>query len=173
MNRNKLMVCGLIAVIAILSVGMVMGAPDSKKVDTKLKIKFDSPLHEGDIIKFKLTDAKKAPISNKTLNVRITDENGKSDYYSVVTSQYGNGKLKLDKGAGEYVVKCRFAGDKNYTLSKKIQKITVEEEEEDYYDSGAFYSEQAGRTIYTGEVQEGPDGCWYEHVGNNEWVRVG
>ena len=40
------------------------------------------------------------------------------------------------------------------------------------YDSGAFYSEQAGRTIYTGEVQLAPDDHHWKHLGNNEWVRI-
>ena len=39
-------------------------------------------------------------------------------------------------------------------------------------DDGAFYSEQAGRTIYTGEVQLGPDDHYWKHLGNNEWVMI-
>lgn len=169
MNKNKLMIGALIVLIAVLSVGMVMGVSDSK-VNTKLKIKADSPIHEGDIIKVKLTDVKNNPIANKTINITITDEDNDSSNYTVVTSTYGNGKLKVDKGAGEYKVKCKFAGDNKYKASKKTKEITVEEEEDN--DDGAFYSEQAGRVIYTGEVQEGPDGNWYQHVGYNEWVQV-
>lgn len=40
------------------------------------------------------------------------------------------------------------------------------------YDSGAFYSEQSGRTIYTGEIQDGPDGHKWKHLGNNQWVKI-
>ena len=38
-------------------------------------------------------------------------------------------------------------------------------------DKGAFYSQQAGKTIYTGEVQLAPDGHYWKHMGNNEWVK--
>lgn len=39
-------------------------------------------------------------------------------------------------------------------------------------DAGAFYSEQEGRIIRTGEIHEGPDGKKYEHLGNNQWAEV-
>lgn len=40
------------------------------------------------------------------------------------------------------------------------------------YDSGAFYSAQSGRTIYTGEIHDGPDGHKWKHLGNNKWVKI-
>ena len=40
------------------------------------------------------------------------------------------------------------------------------------YDSGAFYSAQEGRTIYTGEIHDAPDGHQYKHLGNNEWEKI-
>lgn len=173
MNRRKLVFVGLLFLIAILSVGMVMGVSDSKKTATKLKIKVSSPVHDGDKIKIKLVDSKNKPIANKKVKVSVRDEDNNVNYYTVKTTSYGNAKLKLDKGEGVYKIKCKFVGDDKYKPAKKTKKVTVEAEEEEYdYDEGAFYSQQAGRTIYTGEVQEGPDGNWYQHVGYNEWVRI-
>lgn len=39
-------------------------------------------------------------------------------------------------------------------------------------DSGAFYSAQEGRIIYTGEIHDAPDGHQYKHLGNNEWEKI-
>ena len=171
MNRNRLVFAGLLILIAVLSVGMVMAVSDTNKTATKLTIKAKSPIHEGDKIKIKLTDVNNTPISNQTVKVTITDKEKNSYKYSVVTNKKGVAKLKLDKGEGKYKIKCKFRGNDKYNATQKTKKITVEEEESDD-DPGAFYSEQAGRVIYTGEVQEGPDGNWYQHVGYNEWVQV-
>ena len=182
MKRSKLIFAGLILIVAILSVGMVMGVSDSNKTDTKLKIKVKSPVYEGKIkvkspvyegdkVKITLIDVNNTTIANKTIKITLKDEDNEKYTYSIVTNKKGVAKLKLDKGPGEYKIKCKFKGDDKYNPCNKTKKITIEEEESDY-DEGAFYSGQAGRTIYTGEVQEGPDGNWYQHVGYNEWVRI-
>ena len=171
MNRSKLIFAGLILIVSILSVGMVMGVSDSNKTDTKLKIKVKSPVHEGDKVKITLTDLNNTTIANKTIKITLKDEDNEKYTYSIVTNKKGVAKLELDRGAGEYKIKCKFKGDDKYNSCNKTRKITIEAEESDY-DEGAFYSEQAGRTIYYGEIQEGPDGNWYQHVGDNEWVRV-
>ena len=129
MKRSKLILAGLILIVAILSVGMVMGVSDSNKTDTKLKIKVKSPVYEGDKVKITLIDVNNTTIANKTIKITLKDEDNEKYTYSIVTNKKGVAKL-------------------------------------------AFYSGQAGRTIYTGEVQEGPDGNWYQHVGYNEWVRI-
>lgn len=40
-------------------------------------------------------------------------------------------------------------------------------------DPGACYNEQAGRTIYTGEIFEDESGYKIRHLGNNEWESLG
>ena len=60
MKRSKLILAGLILIVAILSVGMVMGVSDSNKTDTKLKIKVKSPVYEGDKVKITLIDVNNA-----------------------------------------------------------------------------------------------------------------
>ncbi|WP_462315342.1 hypothetical protein [Methanobrevibacter sp.] len=175
MNKKRIIFGGAIAIIAILSVGMVMAVSDTNKTATKISINAKSPVHEGDKIKIKLTDVNNTPIPKQTVHVRITDEDNTAYWSSVKTSKKGVAYLDLDKVPGEYNVKCKFKGNDKYNSSFKIEKITVEgyeEEIEDNDDSGAYYSEQAGDVIYTGEVHEGPDGNWYMHVGDNEWIRI-
>ena len=174
MNRNKVIFGGAIAIIAILSVGMVMAVSDTNKTATKLTIKAKSPIHEGDKIKIRLADANNTPISKQNVSVKIEDADKKPTWYSVVTNKNGVAKLKLDKGPGNYKIKCKFKGNDKYNGTYESKKITIEEivEETEEEDPGAFYSEQAQDTIYSGEVQEGPDGNWYMHVGDNEWIRI-
>ena len=128
MDRNKLIIAGLIVVIVILAIGVFMAMPGTAKENTKLTVKAESPIHEGDTINIKLTDGNNTPIANQTVNVTITDKNNASSYYSVVTNAKGVGKLKLDKSEGKYSVHCVYAGNDKYNGNDTSKKITVEKE---------------------------------------------
>ena len=181
MEKNKLLIIGLIVVIAILAVGIFMAFSDNAKMDTKLKIKAETPIHEGDTIKVKLTDLNNTPIANQTVNITITDKDNTSSYYSVVTNAKGVGKLKLEKGVGKYKINCTYGGNENYTGNTIIKKIKIEEEvveeaqsssyssSDDYVyspqhgryvkSSGEWRSDQSGNDVYT---YQGDDGVLYE-----------
>ena len=183
MEKNKLMIVGLIIVIAILAVGIFMALSNHEKMDTKLTIKVDSPVHEGDYIKVKLMDLNKTPIANQTVNITITDKDNASTYYSVVTNAKGVGKLKLEKGVGSYRINCSYAGNENYTGNSTVKKIKIEKEvvetqtassssqynSDDYVysaqgdkyvkKSGQWGSDSQGNSVYT---YQGSDGVIYE-----------
>ncbi|MBE6508098.1 MAG: hypothetical protein E7Z77_01660 [Methanobrevibacter sp.] len=182
MDRNMIMIVALIAVIAALLVGIFAMMPNMTKQDTKLTFESNATLTEGDSIKIKLTDANGTAIANQTVNVTVTDKNNTCDYHSVVTDGDGVGKLKLDKDSGEYAVTISYGGNDKYNGCNASEKITVKEEvveaqpaststTSSSYDSGAFYSPQAGRVIYTGEVLDSPGGL-HRHLGNNVWEPV-
>ena len=98
------------------------------KIDTKLTIKSNSTLYEGDSIKVKLTDLNGTAIVNQTINITITDGDNACSYYSVVTNEKGVGKLKLDKDVGNYTVNCTYTGNDIYAGNNTTKKITIEEE---------------------------------------------
>ena len=182
MDKNKIIILTLIVIIVALLVGIFATMPNFSKEDTKLRIATNSTITEGDYIKVKLTDLNKTPIANQTVNITIIDKDNSSSYYSAVTNDKGVAKLKSDKDAGEYGVKATYGGNNIYTESNATKNITIKEEvveaqlsstdsSSSNYDSGAFYSPQAGRVIYTGEVLDGPAGL-HRHLGNNKWEPV-
>ena len=59
----------------------------------------------------------------------------------------------------------------NTTIKENSQPVQKSQQKQSSnHDEGAFYSEQSGRVVSTGEVQENPDGSYWKHTGNNHWV---
>lgn len=179
-NIKRIMAIAFIVIAVSLLLTAVAAWPDFGKKDTKLKFKTESPITQGDAIKIKLKDVDGNPLANKTVNITVKCSHGFEKNYSVITNKNGNAKLKLKIEPDEYQVCCTFEGDDGLNASSANRTFTIEEDSSDVqtesttsdYDPGAFYSAQAGRTIYTGEVQEGPDGHTWKHLGYNEWVKI-
>ncbi len=127
MDKNKIMIIVLIAIIAALLVGIFAMMPNTNKQDAKLTFKSDSSLEEGSPLKIKLIDANGTAISNQTVNVTITDDDSSNSYYSVVTSEKGIGKLNLDKSPGKYNVTISYGGNDQYNGCNATKKIKIEE----------------------------------------------
>lgn len=178
MEKNKLIVMVLIAVIAVLIIGLAVVMPNYGKEKANITIQSNDTISQGDSIKIELSDVNGTPIENETVNVTLTDENGTEEVkVAVVTDDEGIAEVEVeDEDAGNYTVECTFEGNDNFTENTTSQEIEIVEEvvedtSEDV-DYGAFYSAQEGRIIYTGEIHDGPDGHRYRHLGYNEWEMV-
>ena len=183
MDRNKIIILALIAVIAVLIIGLAVVMPGFGKEKANVTIKSNDTISQGESIEIELTDVNGTPIENETVNVTLTDENGTEEIRVIaVTDDEGVAEVEVDEDqeTGNYTVECTFEGNENFTENTTVQEIEIVEEtaEEDVsdtsddYDPGAFYSEQEGRVIYTGEIHGGPDGHRYLHLGYNEWEMV-
>lgn len=139
MDKNKLIIIALVAIIIILAAALFATNYHAKE-DTELKITGNSTFYEGDSIKVKLTDLNGTPISNQTINVTITDKDNTNSYYSVVTNEKGVGKLKLEKDVGNYTVNCTYGGNDKYNGNITSKKITIEEEVVEAQTSSSSYS---------------------------------
>lgn len=171
MEKNRILIVVIIAVIAILAIGIFMGMSNTHKIDTNLTINADSPIYEGDSIKIKLTDLNNTPISNQTVNVTITDKDNTSEYYSVVTNAKGVAKLKLDKDKGKYKINCTYGGNENYTGNSTVKKIKIEKEVVEAQTSSSSSSSSSGSDGYTYSAQKGGyvknSGQWSSDSGGN------
>ena len=177
MDKNKIIIIALIVVIAILIIGLVAIMPNFGKEKSNITIKSNDTISQGESIKIKLTDVNGTPIDNETVNVTIKDENGTVEKKVAVTNKKGVAKLKVDEDPGNYTVDVTFTGNDNFTENSTTQNVEVkaeivDSEPSEDNDSGAFYSAQEGRIIYTGEIHDAPDGNRYKHLGYNEWVQV-
>lgn len=150
------------------------------KQATQLNITNDDTIHPGDKITIKLTKDDGKAIANATVNITITNDDGLNETKKATTNKNGMIGFKFNKDVGSYIINCTYAGDDDNEASNATKKVTVENEEtyddsddsDSYYDYGAFYSDQYGGMVYTGEIHEGPDGNLYRHLGYNEWEIV-
>lgn len=183
MEKNKILIIALIAVMAVLIIGLAVVMPGYGKEKANITIKSNDTVSQGESIEIELTDVNGTPIENETVNVTLTDENGTEDVkVAVLTDDDGVAQVEIDEKdelVGNYTVECTFEGNDNFTEETTTQEIEIVEDAVDDIedtsgdvDYGAFYSEQAGRIIYTGEIHDGPDGNRYRHLGYNEWELV-
>lgn len=175
-NRNIIII--LVAVVIVLAVvaGAMFLQSSNAKEPTKIKITSDKEQYEKDSkLSIELKDLNKTPISKEIVNVTITDKKGKVVVDDVVkTNSKGKAKLDLDLKKGKYKVNVTYGGNENYTGNSTTQKLNIKEKvvqaekSTPSNDPGAYYSRQAMRTIYTGEVLNTPGGPM-RHLGNNKW----
>lgn len=125
MNKNNLIIFGLVIVIVALLAGIGVSMMTPAKVDVKLTIVSNETINEDDNVDIKLTDINDTPISNETVNITITDENGTSDYHSVVTNYEGVGSLKMDKEKGKYNITLKYGGNDKYNGGNITKKLTI------------------------------------------------
>ena len=179
-NKNIIIILIVIIVILAAAIGFTVLKPMHAKEPTKVKITSDKEQDEGGKLSIQLTDLNKTALSKEIVNVTITDSKGKVVVDDVVkTNSEGNASLDLDLKKGKYNVTVSYGGNENYTGNNTTQKLTINEKvaeaepsssssSSSNYDSGAYYSRQAGRTIYTGEILDSPGGKM-RHLGNNKW----
>ncbi len=178
-NKNIIIILLVIIIILIAAIGFTLLNPLNAKEPIKIRITSDKEQNEGGTLTIKLTDLNKTPISKEKVNITITNSKGKVVAKDVVkTNSKGKAKLDLDLKKGKYKVNATYGGNENYTGNSTTQKLTIKEEvvqaePAQNSDPGAFYSAQAGRVIYTGEIQpNAPDGHTWKHLGYNQWVKI-
>lgn len=128
-------------------------------------------------------DFENKSIVNGSIDLTILDNAHKVVFnQSVKTNRNGEASLQLvNISEGNYTVKITFNGNDRYNNCSLTHNLELKDHHVDAIstdsdtsnvDSGAFYSAQFGRTIYTGEIQLAPDDHHWKHMGNNRWVRI-
>lgn len=154
MEKNNIIILLLVIVIIALLVGIAAVMLNVSKEDSVLAFKSESILTEGDSINVCLSDAKGNPIANQTVNITITDKDNSNSHYSVVTNEKGVAVLKLDKGAGEYVVAISYDGNDRYAPSNATQKLTVKQKETIEAESSTTSESSSPQTYKSGLTDE-------------------
>ena len=150
-DKKLLIICiSVILVVAIIAAAFV--AYSNMKEDSKIAITSNKTLYNGSSLSIKLTDLNKTPISNGTINVTITDKNGKEVIKETIKSNSkGVAKLKLKLKKGKYTVNASFEGNDNYTGNSSTQKLTIKEAVAKVESSGSSSSYSSGNNL------EGPE----------------
>ena len=129
MSNQKTIIAILCIIIAILIVCVAMLSIQMLKEESKLAIS-DKTIAEGDSIVVVLTDAQGIGLSNATVNIKLTNEEGVTTDKDVTTNSKGKAKLKIEE-SGKYTVECSFNGDGKYSAcsisdSVEVKKATTE-----------------------------------------------
>ena len=183
-NKNIIIILIVIIVVVAAAIGFTMFNPMHAKEPTKVKITSDKEQYEGGELSIQLTDLNKTPLSKEVVNITITNSKGEVVFDNVEkTDSKGKAKIDLDLKKGKYNVTVTYGGNENYTGNTTTQKLTIKEKvveaesasssssSSSNYDPGAFYSRQAEKTIYTGQVMDTPAGKM-RHLGNDKWEPV-
>ena len=129
MSNQKTIIAILCIIIAILIVCVAMLSIQMLKEESKLAIS-DKTIAEGDSIVVVLTDAQGIGLSNATVKIKLTNEEGVTTDKDVTTNSKGKAKLKIEE-SGKYTVECSFNGDGKYSAcsisdSVEVEKATTE-----------------------------------------------
>ena len=143
MNKNYLGIIILIIIIILLSVGLL--SFNHAKFDSKISIKSNSTIYEGDSVIIELTDLNNTPLVNKTVNINISSSNESSNITSKITNDKGIIKLEFNS-TGDYNINCTFVGDENYTGNSTVMDIAVKENTETDYSYSNSFSSSGGRS---------------------------
>lgn len=122
-NKNIIMMLVVIIVVLAAAVG-VMFSQQMAKEKSNLKIA-DKKINVGDSLVVKLTDSQGNPISNQTVNIKLTYKNGTAIDKKTATNSKGKAKFMMEE-KGKYSVECRFDGNDKYASSSITDNITVE-----------------------------------------------
>ena len=129
MSNQKTIIAILCIIIAILIVCVAMLSIQMLKEESKLAIS-DKTIAEGDSIVVVLTDAQGIGLSNATVKIKLTNEEGVTTDKDVTTNSKGKAKLKIEE-SGKYTAECSFNGDGKYSAcsisdSVEVEKATTE-----------------------------------------------
>ncbi|WP_458452915.1 hypothetical protein [Methanobrevibacter sp.] len=147
MSNQKTIIAVLCIVIAILIVCVAMLSIPILKEESRLLIP-DDTMDAGDSLVVVLADKEAIGLSDATINIKLTDEDGVTIDEDITTDSKGKAKLKVEE-AGKYSVECTFDGEGKYAASslsdnikvKKVSTKTVSEKKTSNFDSVSGLSE--------------------------------
>ena len=122
--ENKNIIMMLVVIIVVLAAVVGVMSQQMAKEKSNLKIA-DKKVNVGDSLVVKLTDSQGNPISNETVNIKLTYKNGTAIDEKTATNSKGKAKFTMEE-KGKYFVECRFDGNDKYASSSITDNITVE-----------------------------------------------
>ena len=123
MENDKIIIVLLCIIVAILAIMVVMFSSSFAKEDSNMAIA-NATINEGDSLTVLLTDNNGVSISDETVHIKLTDEEGNVIEEDCTTNLEGQAKLKVDK-KGSYSAECTFNGNNHYSASSLSMDITV------------------------------------------------
>ena len=129
MDYNKIIiVLVIIMIILAAAIGVMFLNSVNAKEPSSIKITSSNEQNEGGELSVVLSDLNGTPISNESLNITITNSEGKAVIENVVkTDSNGEAKLNLSLQKGEYNANVTYGGNDKYAQNNTTQKLTIKE----------------------------------------------
>lgn len=112
MDNEKIIIILLCVIILILIVGIFIVTPSLNKEECKLTI-HNKEVYKDHYLKVSLSDLNENGISNETIHVTLTGEDGKTIKKDIKTNSKGQGKISINKTVN-YKVNCKFEGNNKF-----------------------------------------------------------
>lgn len=194
MDRKKLLILGILAVIVAIAIWFMYFSPFESAADSSLiNILGDGTIGENGTVYAKLTNDENVALKDKEVHITVKDSNG-SVVFEDSSKTYVNGVVNFkltNVSAGKYDVNITFGGDENFTSCSVSEKLTIKagEVEEDVPDeivssvetadtstqdtssSQSSYSSQSYRQSYSSDSYSSSDDVgsednYYDENGN-------
>ena len=129
MDYNKIIiVLVIIMIILAAAIGVMFLNSVNAKEPSSIKITSSNEQNEGGELSVVLSDLNGTPVSNESLNITITNSEGKAVLENVVkTDSNGEAKLNLSLQKGEYNANVNYGGNDKYAQNNTTQKLTIKE----------------------------------------------
>jgi len=129
MDYNKIIILlVIIMIILAAAIGVMFLNSVNAKEPSSIKITSSNEQNEGGELSVVLSDLNGTPISNESLNITITNSEGKAVLENVVkTDSNGEAKLNLSLQKGEYNANVNYGGNEKYAQNNTTQKLTIKE----------------------------------------------
>lgn len=124
MDNQNTVIALLFVIIALLAVLAIMFSPLVAKDASNLTID-DKEINAGDSLVVKLSDVNGNPISNETINIKLTDKEGMTIDEKATTNSKGNANLKIEE-TGNYSASCSYDGGDKYSSCSISENIKVD-----------------------------------------------
>ncbi len=126
--NNIIIILLIIVLILVAGIGVMFLTSTNAKEPTDIKITSNNEQNEGGELSAILTDLNGTPLSNESVNITITNSEGKAVIENVVkTDLNGEAKLNLNLEKGEYNVNITYSGNAKYAQNNTNQKLTIKE----------------------------------------------
>ena len=126
--NNIIIILLIIVLILVAGIGVMFLTSTNAKEPTDIKITSNNEQNEGGELSAILTDLNGTLLSNESVNITITNSEGKAVIENVVkTDLNGEAKLNLNLEKGEYNVNITYSGNAKYAQNNTNQKLNIKE----------------------------------------------
>lgn len=177
MDKNRLIIIGLIVIILALLIGVFTLIFNSE--DVKVCILGNGTIEEGGDLSIKLYSSNGSDLENKQIHVNIFDSNGKEVLSkSAKTSLNGKASISLkDLGVGNYTVNVTFEGTRQYSANSTTGKIEIIKKIETVSNTNVEAAPTSSQTSQSDDPNDldgdGRPDVFYSEYYNDDVGRVG
>lgn len=125
MDIKKIVI--LIAVVVIIAVGAFVFV-SANSHNTQIDVLSNSSLKNGDVVEVQLRDEYRNVYPNETVDIKILDDSGWANRYSVTTDENGTAKVQLTAFEnGNYTVHSTFNGTMFLSKSNSVSNLVIDD----------------------------------------------